>query len=62
MSVIFTRGGIYLPYPLNANDLIRAHEDYYSLDSIPQFWDWLIEVGFRYQTRRCPWSLYRHEG
>ena len=30
-------------YLLDANVLIRAHEDYYPLDRIPQFWDWLIE-------------------
>ena len=29
-------------YLLDANVLIRAHEDYYPLDRIPQFWDWLI--------------------
>ena len=28
-------------YLLDANVLIRAHEDYYPLDRIPQFWDWL---------------------
>ena len=29
-------------YLLDANVLIQAHEDYYPLDRIPQFWDWLI--------------------
>lgn len=29
-------------YLLDANVLIRAHEDYYPLDRIPQFWDWLL--------------------
>ncbi len=29
-------------YLLDANVLIRAHEDYYPLDSLPQFWDWLL--------------------
>ena len=28
-------------YLLDANVLIRAHEDYYPIDRIPQFWDWL---------------------
>lgn len=28
-------------YLLDANVLIRAHEDYYGLDQVPQFWDWL---------------------
>ena len=29
-------------YLLDANVQIRAHEDYYPLDRIPQFWDWLV--------------------
>lgn len=31
-------------YLLDANVLIRAHEDYYPIDRIPRFWDWLIEM------------------
>lgn len=30
-------------YLLDANVLIRAHEDYYGIDQVPQFWDWLID-------------------
>ena len=30
-------------YLLDANVLIRAHEDYYPLDRIPHFWTWLLE-------------------
>lgn len=30
---------------LDANVLIRADADFYPLDRIPQFWDWLIEKG-----------------
>ena len=30
---------------LDANVLIRADADFYPLDRIPQFWDWLIEQG-----------------
>ena len=26
---------------IDANVLIRAHEDYYPLDRVPQFWQWL---------------------
>jgi hypothetical protein len=26
---------------LDANVLIRAHEDYYPIDRVPQFWQWL---------------------
>ena len=29
---------------LDANVLIRAHEDYYPIDRIPQFWRWLLEI------------------
>jgi hypothetical protein len=29
---------------LDANVLIRAHEDYYPIDRIPQFWTWLLEM------------------
>jgi hypothetical protein len=30
-------------YLLDANVLIRAHEDYYPIDRIPQFWIWLLQ-------------------
>ena len=30
-------------YLLDANVLIRAHEDYYPIDRIPQFWLWLLQ-------------------
>ncbi len=29
-------------YLLDANVLIRANEDYYPIDRIPQFWSWLL--------------------
>ena len=32
-------------YLLDANTLIRANADFYALDRIPQFWEWLIEKG-----------------
>jgi hypothetical protein len=31
-------------YLLDANVLIRAHEDYYPLDGVPPFWDWLLQA------------------
>lgn len=31
-------------YLLDANVLIRAHEDYYGIDQVPQFWDWLLKT------------------
>lgn len=30
-------------YLLDANVLINAHDNYYPIDRIPQFWEWLIE-------------------
>jgi hypothetical protein len=32
-------------YLLDANTLIRANADYYPLERIPHFWDWLVECG-----------------
>lgn len=32
-------------YLLDANALISANDDFYPLDRIPQFWEWLIEKG-----------------
>ncbi len=29
---------------LDANVLIRAHEDYYPIDRVPQFWEWIMDV------------------
>jgi Domain of unknown function (DUF4411) len=34
-------------YLLDANVLIRAHEDYYPIDRIPAFWTWILEQGAR---------------
>jgi hypothetical protein len=34
-----------LLYLLDANVLIRAHEDYYPIDRIPRFWTWLQGQG-----------------
>jgi hypothetical protein len=31
-------------YLLDANVLIRAHEDYYPVDRIPPFWSWLLSM------------------
>lgn len=32
-------------YLIDANTLIEAHENFYPVDRIPQFWDWLVEQG-----------------
>ncbi|MGB6688753.1 MAG: DUF4411 family protein [Terracidiphilus sp.] len=46
-------------YLLDANVMIRAHEDYYPIDRIPQFWAWLA-----YQAKsgvvKVPYEIY-HE-
>jgi hypothetical protein len=31
-------------YLLDANVIIQAHEDYYPVDRIPQFWSWLLDM------------------
>lgn len=32
-------------YLLDANVLIRAHADYYPIERVPEFWDWLVHHG-----------------
>ena len=32
-------------YILDANVLIDANRDYYSIDRVPEFWEWLVEAG-----------------
>jgi hypothetical protein len=32
-------------YLLDANVLIDAHRDYYPMESVPEFWEWLRHVG-----------------
>ena len=47
-------------YLLDANVLIRAHEDHYPLDRIPQFWVWLLEKG-QQGTVRIPSEIVQGE-
>lgn len=42
---------------LDANVLIRAHEDYYPIDRIPQFWTWLLEMA-EVNTIKVPLQIY----
>ncbi|MDE1162313.1 MAG: DUF4411 family protein [Acidobacteriaceae bacterium] len=44
-------------YLLDANVLIRAHEDYYPIDRIPQFWTWLQAQGDS-GTVKVPYEIY----
>jgi hypothetical protein len=46
-----------VPYLLDANVLIRAHEDYYPIDRIPQFWIWLVSLGDS-NTIKVPYEIY----
>ena len=46
-----------MPYLLDANVLIRAHEDYYPIDRIPQFWTWLVSLGDS-DTVKVPYEIY----
>ena len=32
-------------YLLDANVLIDANRDYYLIERVPEFWDWLVEMG-----------------
>lgn len=44
-------------YLLDANVLIRAHEDYYPLDRVPQFWEWLEATG-QAGIAKLPFEIY----
>ena len=44
-------------YLLDANVLIRAHGDYYPIDRVPPFWDWLICEGNDGHTK-IPFEIY----
>lgn len=44
-------------YLLDANVMIRAHEDYYPIDRIPQFWTWLTDQG-RNGVVKIPYEIY----
>lgn len=44
-------------YLLDANVLIDANRDYYSISRVPEFWDWLVELG-RNGTVKIPIEVY----
>jgi hypothetical protein len=46
-------------YLLDANVMIRAHEDYYPIDRIPQFWVWLVAQATK-GIVKTPYEIY-HE-
>ena len=45
-------------YLLDANVMIRAHEDYYPIDRIPQFWTWLADLGTN-GTVKVPYEIFQ---
>ena len=44
-------------YLLDANVLIDAHRDYYPIDRVPEFWDWLVDCAVKQQTK-IPLEMY----
>lgn len=44
-------------YLLDANVLIRAHEDYYPIDRIPPFWEWLLAMAAQ-GSIKLPQQIY----
>jgi hypothetical protein len=44
-------------YLLDANVVIRAHEDYYPINRIPQFWVWLANLGSNGNVK-VPYEIY----
>ena len=44
-------------YLVDANVLIRAHEDYYPIDRVPQFWSWLEQEALAGHIK-IPFEIY----
>ena len=44
-------------YLLDANVLIDAIRDYYPIQRVPEFWDWLVYLGGQEQIK-VPWEVY----
>ena len=44
-------------YLLDANVLIDANRDYYPIQRVPEFWDWLFEMG-RHGSIKVPEEIY----
>lgn len=42
---------------LDANVLIDANRDYYPLERVPEFWDWLIRMGTE-DNVKVPYEIY----
>ena len=46
-----------LLYLLDANVLIDANRDYYPINRVPEFWEWLLDVGER-KLAKVPIEIY----
>jgi len=44
-------------YLIDANVLIRAHGDFYAIDRVPQFWDWLVDQGQKDKVK-IPYEIH----
>ena len=44
-------------YLLDANVLIDANRDYYPLERVPEFWNWLVDRGVRLRVK-IPLEMY----
>jgi hypothetical protein len=44
-------------YLIDANVLITAHNDYYPIDGVPEFWDWLLHQA-TIDTVKMPLEIY----
>lgn len=44
-------------YLLDANVLIDANRDYYPIERVPEFWDWLAAIGEQGQAK-IPLEIY----
>ena len=44
-------------YLLDANVLIDADRDYYPLERVPEFWDWLVDGGVKGRVK-IPLEMY----
>ncbi len=45
-------------YLLDTNVLIDANRDYYPIDRVPEFWDWLLFYGINGKIK-IPYEIYR---
>lgn len=45
-------------YLLDANVLITAERDYYGFEQVPQFWDWLVDMG-KANHIKIPYEIHK---